>query len=173
MTSTSPPMSVRPSRHRDQHKRRLRTLNRIVLLCSAVFIPVYLMIRLTGGETQKLELLPDLLDRIQKPVVWEVPEDGVRYETFFHGYPDEGNRYVVVRVQMTARMKIGYPVVPKCFQLVDDSGLHHYPLSHSPMFIHLGDNFSLDRDDTIDEELLFEIPAVAQADRLTFDRYQE
>jgi hypothetical protein len=161
-----------PSR-RTRNQRHMRTMNRIVLLCSAIFIPLYLAIRLTGGSAAKLEELPDLLSRIKTPVVWEVPEDGVRYETFFHGYPDDGNKYVVVRVQMEARMKIGYDVVPRCFQLVDNSGLRHYPLSHSPIFIHLGDKFSLDRGDTLDEELLFEIPEAATADRLTFERFQE
>ena len=161
----------RPDR-RTLHKRRMRTLNRVVLLCSAVFLPLYLAIRLTGGSTQKLEELPDLLSRIKTPVVWQVPEDGVRYEGFFHGYPEDGHKFVVVRVQMEARMKIGYVVVPKCFQLVDDMGTRHYPRTHSPMFIHLGDRFQLDRGDTLDEELLFEIPEGASADRLTFERYQ-
>ena len=75
-------------------------------------------------------------------------------------------------MQIEARMKIGYVVEPKCFQLVDDTGTRHYPRSHSPMFIHLGDRFQLDRGDTLDEELLFEIPKGASADRLTFERYQ-
>ncbi len=158
--------------YRMRHKRRMRTLNRVVLLCSAVFLPLYLAIRLTGGSTQKLEELPDLLSRIKTPVVWQVPEDGVRYEVFFHGYPEVGHKFVVVRVQMEARMKIGYVVEPKCFRLVDDTGTRHYPRSHSPMFIHLGDRFQLDRGDTLDEELLFEIPKGASADRLTFERYQ-
>lgn len=160
------------SKHRAQHNRRMRTLNRIVLLCSAVFIPLYLAIRLTGGETQKLEQLPDLLSRIKTPVVWSVPEGGVRYESFFHGYPDEGNKYVVVRVQLEARMKIGYDIVPQCFQLVDNEGTFHYPKSHSPMFIHLGNKIQLDQGDTLDEELLFEIPTAVSSNRLTFERYQ-
>lgn len=157
---------------RTQQKRRMRTLNRIVLLCSALFIPLYLAIRLTGGSAEKLEKLPDLLSRIKTPVLWQVPEDGVRYESFFHGYPEDGYKFVVVRVQMEARMKIGYPVVPRCFQLIDDTGTHHYPKSHSPMFIHLGDRFQLDLGDTLDEELLFEIPETTSTDRLTFERYQ-
>ena len=41
------------------------------------------------------------------------------------------------------------------------------------MFTRLGDRFHLDRDDTIDEELLFEIPEEARAERLTFERYHE
>ena len=40
------------------------------------------------------------------------------------------------------------------------------------MFITLGDRFQLDRGDTLDEELLFEIPEDTSADRLTFERYQ-
>ena len=176
MTSTpthaAPHGRPTPTR-RVRNQRKMRTLNRMVLLCSAVFIPVYLAIRLTGGSAAKLDELPDLLSRIKTPVVWEVPENGVRYETFFHGYPDAGYKFVVVRVQMEARMKIGYDIVPRCFQLVDDTGLRHYPLTHSPIFIHLGDKFKLDRGDSLDEELLFEIPKAASADRLTFERYQE
>ena len=41
------------------------------------------------------------------------------------------------------------------------------------MFIHLGDRFQLDLGDTLDEELLFEIPETTSTDRLTFERYQE
>jgi|TARA_B100001964_G_C14027457_1_gene506722 hypothetical protein len=151
----------------------MRTLNRVVLMCCALFLPLYLAIRLTGGSAQKLEELPELLSRIKTPIVWQVPEDGVRYERFFHGYPEEGNKYVVVRVQMEARMQIGYEIVPQCFQLADDTGVYHYPKSHSPMFIHLGGSFQLDQDDTLDEELLFEIPESASSERLTFERYQE
>ena len=157
----------------ETYVRRMRILSRAVLLGSAVFVPVYIAIRLTGGSAQGLQELPDLLGRLKAPIVWQVPEDGVRYERFYHASPDEASKFVLVRVQMEARMKIGYPIVPKCFQLVDDTGTRHYPLSRSPMFIHRGVPFHLDRDDTLDEELLFEIPDGAIADRLTFERYQE
>lgn len=174
--TTTPPQSSNPNLFRDrrkEHRRRLRTVNRMILLGSAVFLPLYLAIRLTGGNTEKLEELPDLLSRLKTPVTWSVPEDGVRYERFFHGYPEEGYRFVVVRVQMEARMKIGHPIVPRCFRLIDDAGTAHYPLSRSPMFIRQGAEFYLDRDDRLDEELLFEIPEGVGADRLTFERYQE
>ena len=81
---------------RTQQKRRMRTLNRIVLLCSALFIPLYLAIRLTGGSAEKLEKLPDLLSRIKTPVLWQVPGDCVRYESFFYGYPEDGSRGTTV-----------------------------------------------------------------------------
>ena len=162
-----------PRDRRAQNRRRLRTLNRIVLMGCAVFVPVYLAIRLTGGATEKLDELPDLLSRLKTPIVWEVPEGGVRYTRFFHAPPEEGNKFVLVRVLMEARMKIGYPVVPRCFQLVDDTGVRHYPKSRSPLFIGRGDQFRLDRGDTIDDELLFEIPETSGAERLTFKRYQE
>ena len=74
-------------------------------MLSAVFVPVYIGIRLTGGSTEKLQQLPDLLDRVKTPVVWEVPEGGVRYMHFFHGEPSEGHKFVLVRVRMEARMK--------------------------------------------------------------------
>lgn len=128
----------------------------------------------TGGSVGQLEELPDLLGRLQKPIRWSVPEDGgVRYLRFFHGYPEKGRKFVLVRVRMEARLKIGYPVVPRCFELVTDDGTRYYPMSRSPMFTRLGDRFHLDRDETIDEELLFEIPEEARAERLTFERYNE
>ena len=127
----------------------------------------------TGGSVGQLEELPDLLGRLQKPIRWSVPDDGVRYLRFFHGYPAEGRKFVLVRVRMEARLKIGYPVVPRCFVLVAADGARYYPMSRSPMFTRLGDRFHLDRDDSIDEELLFEIPEEARAERLTFERYQE
>ena len=76
----------------------------------AVFLPLYLVIRTTGGSTEKLDLLPDLLSRIKNPIVWAVPPDGVRYLYFFKGEPDRGNKFVLVTFRMEARMKIGYPI---------------------------------------------------------------
>ena len=155
------------------HRQRMRTLNRIVLAGCALFVPLYLAIRLTGGSVEKLDQLPDLLGRIKTPIVWHVPDDGVTYTSFFHGPAEEGSKFVVVRVKMEARMKIGYEIVPKCFRLVDDFDIHHYPRSHSPLFISRGDRFQLDRDDTVDAELLFEIPEQRSAERLLFERYQD
>ncbi|MBT6148714.1 MAG: hypothetical protein HN712_16665 [Gemmatimonadetes bacterium] len=151
----------------------MRILNRIVLGGCALFVPLYLVIRLTGGSVEKLDELPDLLGRIKTPLVWQVPDDGVSYARFFHGPAATGSKFVIVRVQMEARMKIGYPIVPRCFRLVDDEGLRHFPLSRSPLFIDRGDGFYLDRDESIEAELLFEIPEGRSAERMLFDRYQE
>lgn len=154
---------------RDVHNSRMRLLNRVVLGGCAVFVPLYLGLKLTGGSAEKLEQLPDLLSRIKTPIVWSVPEGGVRYL----GDPSEGHRFVLIRVHMEARMKIGYPVTPRCFRLMDDGENLHYPLSHSPLFIHRGDRFFLDRDDQLDDELVFEISGDRKAERLLFERYQE
>ena len=167
-------MAERPTKPRHEvHRARMRLLNRAILAGCAVFVPLYIGLRLTGGSAERLELLPDLLSRIKTPIVWSVPEGGVRYLRFFHGEPSEGRRFVLVRVHMEARMKIGYPVVPRCFRLVDDGENLYYPLSHSPLFIHRSDRFFLDRDDQLDDELVFEIPGDREAERLLFERYQE
>ena len=152
---------------------RYRTLNRIVLMSCALLVPLYLAIRFTGGSTEKLQQLPDLLERVKHPLVWEVPEDGVRYLHYFKGEPEEGNKFVLVTFRMQARMKIGYAIVPRCFRLADSAGILHYPLSRSPLFIERGDEFRLDRDDDFEGDLLFEIPRGRDAVRLLFDRYQE
>jgi len=154
-------------------ERRMRRLNRLVLGGCALFLPIYLGLKLTGGSAEKLEVLPDLFSRIKTPIVWEVPEDGVQYLRFFHGEAQPDHKFVLVRVRMEARMKIGYPVVPRCFRLVDDAGQQHYPMTDSPLFIRRGDRFHLDRDDVVDDELVFEMPAERTAERLLFDRYQE
>ena len=158
-------------------KRREQVLvkhaRRIVLMLAAVFIPVYLAIRLTGGSTEKLRELPELLDRLKRPVVWEVPEGGVKYVRRYQGLPAAGSKFVLVQVHMQARVKIGYPIVPKCFRLVDDRDRRYYAFSRSPLFIQRSDEFYLDRDDTVDGELLFEIPQEREAARLLFDRYRE
>ena len=156
---------IRPSRY--------RTLNRVVLMLCAVFVPLYLVIRFTGGSAEKLEKLPDLLERVKNPIVWGVPDDGVRYLHFFKGEPDEGSKFVLVTVRMEARMKIGYPIVRRCFRLVDSADILHYPLSRSPLFIERGDEFRLDRDGAFEGELLFEIPSGRDSKRLLFGRYQE
>lgn len=154
-------------------ERRLRTLNRLVLGGCALFIPLYLAVRFTGGSVERLELLPDLFSRVKTPIIWEVPEGGVRYLRFFHGEARPDHKFVLVQVRMEARMKIGYPVVPRCFRLVDDAQNQHYPMTDSPLFIRRGDRFYLDRDDVVDDELVFEIPTERSAERLLFERYQE
>ena len=151
----------------------MRQIRFIVLICVAVFLPLYMAIRFTGGSTEKLKDLPELLDRVKRPLVWEVPEGGVQYLNFFHGEPSEGQKFVLVRVRMKARMKIGYPVVPKCFKLVDDKDRRYFPFSRSPLFIERSDEFYMDRDDAFEGELLFEIPLEREAVRLLFDRYRE
>ncbi|MCH8083731.1 MAG: beta-lactamase family protein [Myxococcales bacterium] len=153
--------------------KRMKTLNRMVLGGCAVFVPLYVAIRLTGGSAEKLELLPDLLSRVKTPIVWEVPPGGVRYLHFFHGDPGVGRKFVLVRLHMEARMKIGYAIVPRCFRLVDDEDNQYYPLSRSPLFLERTDEFFLDRDEVVEGELLFEIPEDRDSNRLLFDRYQE
>ena len=159
-----------PSR---REKAVVRKLRRTTLVICAVFLPLYLVMRLTGGSTEKLNDLPEILDRWKKPVEWEVPEKGVRYLYFFHGDPSPGYKFVLVQVRMEARAKLGYPIVPRCFRLVDDADVRHYPLSRSPLFIERGNSFRLDQGETFDEELLFEVPTERDAVRLLFDRYTD
>lgn len=165
--------TARREKQRKARRSRLRALNRGVLMLCAVFLPVYLAIRLTGGSAEKLDLLPDLLSRIKTPIEWSVPDDGVRYLHYFAGEPGQGNKFVVVGFHMEARMKIGYPIVPRCFRLQDSADTLHYPFSRSPVFIDRGDEFYLDQNDSLRGELLFEIPRHRDADRLLFERYQE
>ena len=139
----------------------------------AVFLPLYIGIRLTGGSAEKLQDLPDLLSRVKTPLIWAVPEGGVRYLHFHHGEPSDDHKFVLVKVEMEARMKLGYPVVPRCFRLVDDENTRYYPLSRSPLFIQQSNRFYQDRDDKLAGELLFEIPQAREAERLLIDRYSE
>jgi len=159
---------------RRQHRSRIRTLNRAVFLSCIVFLPVYIGIRLTGGSAEKLNKLPDLLDRVKTPIRWEVPDDGVRYLQFHHGDPAAGHKFVLVTVQLHARMKIGYPIIPKCFRVVATDGSLYFAKSRSPLFIAAGaGEFHLDMDESIEGELLFEIPAELKAQRLLFERFSE
>lgn len=165
------------NRQRRDNKSRLdanlRVLNRLVLGGVAVFIPVYFALRFTGGEAKKLENISEVFSRIKNPIVWSVPANGVRYVNYFQGVPDEGNKFVLVDVHMKARMRIGFPVVPRCFRLVDDLNIRHYPRSHSPFFIAYGDSFYMDQDEAFAGKLLFEIPANRKAANLLFDRFKE
>ena len=152
---------------------RMQMLNRLVLLGVALFLPLYFFFRFTGGSVERLKELSDLVDRIKRPIVWEVPEGGVRYLNFYYGKPNEGNKFVLVRVHMEARIKIGFPVVPRCFRLVDDRNTHYYPFSSSPFFLRYSDEIPLDRGTVLEGDLLFEIPRERKSVRLLFDRYQE
>lgn len=158
---------------KDKRKSLERQISRIVLVGSLVFLPVYFAVRFTGGSVKKLEELPDFISRLQTPVVWEVPEGGVKYLHFFHAPPDSGDKFVLIDLRLQARLKLGYPIVPKCFQLVDDENRRYYPLSRSPLFIERGAEFRMDRDESLEGELLFEIPLERKSARLTFERYQE
>ena len=159
---------------RVRYRSRLRALNRAVFIGIIIFLPVYIGIRLTGGSAEKLSNLPDLLDRVKTPIRWQVPDDGVRYEKFHHGDARVGHKFVLVTVQLHARMKIGYPILPKCFRLVTSDGSLYFARSRSPLFIAAGaGEFRLDKDDVMDGELLFEIPVELKAQRLLFERYSE
>ena len=163
-------MNSQSSRSRD--RARLRWLNRIVLLGSALAVPIYFAYKFNEGSYGTLEELPDLFDRIKTPYVLVVDE--VRYLHYFKGLPQEDHKFVLVTMEMSARMKIGYPIVSRCFRLKDSESQLHYPLTHSPLFIDIGaDEFRLDRDDSVQGELLFAIPSDRSAERLLFERYQE
>ena len=157
---------------RDRNRARLRWLNRIILLGSALAVPIYFAYKFNDGSYGKLDELPDVFDRIKTPYVLEVDE--VRYFHYFKGMPEEGHKFVLVMMEINARMKIGYPIVSRCFRLKDSEDQLHYPLTHSPLFIEIGaDEFRLDRDDSVQGELLFAIPMDRSAERLLFERYQQ
>tara|TARA_Y100000588_G_C14261238_1_gene927711 strand:- start:2841 stop:3350 length:510 start_codon:yes stop_codon:yes gene_type:complete len=163
---------------RSRRKNVERRINRIVLVGALLLVPAYIIyqaVRLTGGLAGNVEEsiveLPDLVSRIQEPVVWEV--DKVTNFHFFHAPPDSGNKFVLVDLRMQARLKLGYEIIPKCFQLIDNRDIHYYPLSRSPLFIERGVSFKLDKDESLGGGLLFEIPRAHKSVRLIFDRYQE
>ena len=166
-------MRYRTGRRSSRTDEWLRVLRRIVVPASLLFVPVYLFVRLAGGSSEKLQKLPDLMERIKEPIVWEVPPDGVRYESFFHAQAEPGYRFVVIDLRLEARIKMGFPVVPRCFRLVDDQNVRHYPLSRSPLFIQYGDSIGLEEGTVLDGQLLFEIPQERRASNLLFDRYTE
>jgi hypothetical protein len=162
-----------PTLKKERLDARMKMLNRLVLIGVFILLPLYLIIRFTGGSTEKLQELPDIIDRIKTPIVWEVPEGGVKYLSFFRGAPEEGFKFVLVHVRMEARMKIGFPIVPKCFRLVDDQNTRYYPLGHSPIFIEHSDERFLEQGEVYEGDLLFEIPRERQSVNLLFDRYKE
>lgn len=146
---------------------------RRLVLASVLLVPIYLVLRFTGGSLEKMGQLPDLIDRFRNPISWEVPEGGVRYMAAFEGEPGEGNKFVLVRVRMRARLNIAYPIVPRCFTLVDQGDNRYNPLIRSPLFLARSDSFHLGKDDEFDEELLFEVPLESESRTLLFERFQE
>ena len=143
------------------------------VLALVLFVPIYLVLRFTGGSLEKMGQLPDLIDRFRNPISWEVPEGGVRYMAAFEGEPGKGHKFVLVRVRMRARLNIAYPIVPRCFTLVDQGDNRYNPLIRSPLFLARSDSFHLGKDDEFDEELLFEIPLESESRTLLFERFQE
>ena len=108
----------------------MRMLNRLILGSVAVFVPLYLIVRFTGGEAKKIENIGQVLSRIKEPIVWSVPEKGVQYLTYFQGAPDRAINCSNRRPNKSAYAD-RFPVVPRCFRLIDDLNIRHYPRSHS------------------------------------------
>ncbi|NKB69955.1 MAG: hypothetical protein GKR89_23015 [Candidatus Latescibacteria bacterium] len=153
----------------------MRRVRLLIFAAVALILPIYVgtLFFGQGGGIDRLEKLPQALEWIKEPLVWKVPEGGVKESQFFHGPPSEGYKFVLVQFHMEARMKIAYPVVPRCFRMVDDQDTRYYPLSRSPLFIERTDRFFLAQGDTVDGELLFEIPQERRAVQLLFDRFTE
>jgi hypothetical protein len=158
---------------KQQLKKRMRMLNRVVLGGVTVFLPIYIGVKLTGGSADKIENITNVFAQINNQVSLTVPPDGVRYMHFFHGSPDEGHKFVLVDVNMQANLKLAWSVVPRCYQLVDDNGRRYYPLARSPFFIKHSNEFQVDKDQVFAGRLLFEIPAERKHVSLLFDRYKE
>jgi len=125
-----------------------------------------------GGSLEGLKRLPEVWDRFSRPITWQVPEDGVQYLGFFGTQADSGRQFVLVRLRMQARAQVGYPVVPGCFSLVDDQEALYHPLSRSPLFLERTARFYLAAGDSVEGELLFQIPQGRRAVSLLFARYQ-
>jgi hypothetical protein len=153
--------------------KRMRMLNRVVLGGVAVFLPIYIGVKLTGGSADKLANISNVFANINNQVSLTVPPDGVRYMHFFHGPPDAGHKFVLIDLNLQAHLKLAWPVVPRCFQLVDDEGRRYFPLSRSPFFIENSDEFTMDRDEVYEGQLLFEMPVERKHVSLLFDRYKE
>lgn len=163
-------MLPRPGRG-GRFKSRFRADRRVVagvVLCMVIYA-----LWTTRGSVEGLRQLPWLWERLKTPITWEVPEDGVHYLHFFGGEAAAGQQFVLLRLRLQAQAKIGYPVVPRCFTLVDDEEVLHYPLSRSPLFLERTDRFYLKAGDAVEGELLFQIPQERRAVRLLFARYQE
>ena len=147
--------------------------NGYVVLAVLVLVPLYMVVRVTGGSLEKVRELPELIDRFQNPLVWSVPEGGVRYLHVFDGEPTEGHKFVLVQIRMEARMKIGYEITPANFRLIDDTDESYLSLFRSPLFLHKSTRFGLDRGEVFEDDLLFEIPLERKSVRLLFDRHRE
>ena len=148
-------------------------LNRVVLGGAALFLPIYIGVTLTGESADKLENITNIFANINNQVSLTVPADGVRYMHFFHGPPEEGHKFVVIDIALQAHLLLAWPVVPRCFQLVDDAGVRYYPLSRSPFFIAHGVELAMEQKRVYEGQLLFEMSAERKHVNLLFDRYQE
>ena len=160
-------------KRKEQLNKRMRMLNRVVLGGVALFLPIYIGVKLTSGSADKIENISDVIAQINNQITLTVPQDGVQYMYFIHGPPDEDHKCVLVDVNMKANLKLAWSVVPRCFQLVDDNGRRYYPLARSPFFIEYSDAFKVEKDQVFTGQLLFEIPTERKHVSLLFDRYKE
>ena len=75
------------SERKQQLKKRMRMLNRVVLGGVTVFLPIYIGVKLTGGSADKIENITNVFAQINNQVSLTVPPDGVRYCTFSTARP--------------------------------------------------------------------------------------
>lgn len=166
-------MVISASERKKQFNKRLRLLNRVVLGGAVLFVPIYIGVSLTDRSADKLENLTNLFANINNQVALTVPPDGVHYMHFFHGPPSEGHKFVLIDVRLQVNLQLAWPIVPRCFQLVDDHRRRYYPRSRSPFFIAHGDEFKGTKGAVYEGQLLFEIPSERKHESLLFDRYNE
>ena len=68
---------------KEQLNKRMRMLNRVVLGGVALFLPIYIGVKLTSGSADKIENISDVIAQINNQITLTVPHDGVQYMYFF------------------------------------------------------------------------------------------
>ena len=83
---------------------------------------------------------------------------------------DTGYKRVTIYLRIRCQRNLPFPVVPKCFTLVDSLGQGYQPLAASALFVEKGEEFWLQEGEVLKSSLFFEIPKDARPYRLRFNQ---
>ena len=158
----------RKDRNIEPHTVIVRVIRWLLMLSVVAMIVAILMLS-QEDSWNPLDRLPGIVSKLRDPVTIRVNKV-VEMEAFNGLSPREAHKFIMIHTEIACRMKVAYPIVPECFQVVDSEGGRHFPLQDSPLFSERTAEFYLDTGDRFPARIVFEIPSGVDAKRLFFNR---
>ncbi len=152
-------MRERAARRESVWVKRVRLTFHIALLGVALtFFIIYLK-------------FPEIFGKISKSSLQLNPYKVTKIEGDLYGHsPDEGYNFIEVFLTINSSTNISYPITPSFFRAKGSDGKLYDAKPFSPLFAERSDSLRIVSGDTIDSQLVFEIPKTVEAKNLLFER---